>query len=195
MAAKNDQRPRHNDILFEDTKIGFRNFAGNPDQFNPQGGKRSFLVYLEEDAAQEMEKANLPVKRTKEREDGSGNKPFIRVKVNMNGRPPRVVLITNQGKKQTMLDEDMLEMADYSEIEKVDVLVSPWWYDFNGSEGWTFYLQAIYMTIAEDYLTRKYGDIPIASVHETQAEDFADDIWEAETSEDGRPARRGPRFE
>jgi hypothetical protein len=59
-------------------------------------------------------------------------------------------------------------MLDYIDIAKVDLVVNPSWYDFNGRQGYSAYLKAIYVTMLQDDLEKKYADIPEANPEEKQ---------------------------
>ena len=79
----------------------------------------------------------------------------MNVNYSENSRPPRVVLIA--GDDRTELDESTIDMLDRVQIENVDLIINPSYYDVNGRQGYTAYLQAIYVTIVQDDLEKKYG--------------------------------------
>lgn len=142
----------------EDVQINFRNFAGKPTNFNPNGGKRDFAVFLKPEDALQMARDGWNVKQLKVREEGDIPQDYITVKVNYNGRPPRVVILTSKGK--TPLDEGLIEILDWADILSCDVTIRPYHYDVNGSQGVSAYLQSIYVKIQEDYLDQKYDSVP-----------------------------------
>ena len=84
--------------------------------------------------------------------------PWLPVKINYaKGRPPKIVLVTDRG--QTVLDEDTVGELDWAEITNVDLIVRPYSYDVRGSQGIAAYVQSMYVTIDEDPLERKYGEL------------------------------------
>jgi hypothetical protein len=67
------------------------------------------------------------------------------------------VVITSRGR--TNLDDTQVEMLDWATIVNVDLIVRPYEWLVNGKTGIKAYCQSIYVTIEEDELERKYGDL------------------------------------
>jgi hypothetical protein len=80
------------------------------------------------------------------------------VAVSFGKNPPRIVLITSRGK--TNLDESMVSLLDWADIENVDMIVRPYNWDVNGKTGIKAYVKSLYVTIREDELELKYLDVP-----------------------------------
>lgn len=150
-------------LTFENRRILYRNFAGQPDQFNPQGGKRTFSVVLEEDEGKAMEADGWNVKFPPPREEG--DVPIGTLKVNVKyggrGRPPRVMLVTKRNK--TQLDETTVASLDWADITNVDLTVRPYHWEVGGKTGISAYLVTAWVTINEDPLDAKYADVPSAT--------------------------------
>jgi hypothetical protein len=144
-------------LLLEDRRIIFRNFSGAEGRFNAKG-QRNFHVVLDEAEAEAMMVAGWNVKYAKPRDDGDTPPPHLPVKVRFDNFPPNVVLITSRGK--TRLTEDMIDILDWAEIEQVDMILNPSWYEVNGKSGYSAYLKSLYVTIHEDELELKYADVP-----------------------------------
>lgn len=142
---------------FEDARIIWKNFAGAEKQFN-EAGDRNFNLVLSPEDAEAMRNDGWNVKTRPPREEGDDPIHVLKVKVSYKGRPPRAVLITSRGR--TNLDESTIEMIDYADIEKVDLIINPFHWNIRGEDGVTAYLHAIYVTIREDYLELKYADVP-----------------------------------
>lgn len=149
-----------NNITIEDARLIFRNFAGEESKFNAKG-KRNFCVVLDPELAKDLEDDGWNVKWPPAREDGEERDPYIQVKVSFGQFPPKVVLISSQGKLK--LDEDTIGTLDYAAIEVADVIIRPYNYEVNGKKGVSAYLKSLYVTIQEDELDRKYSDIPDVS--------------------------------
>lgn len=141
----------------EDVRIAFRNFSGKEGKYN-RAGDRNFCVLLPEDIAGQMATDGWNIRHLNPREEGDEPQAYIQVAVNYNGRPPRVVMITSRGK--TNLDEGMVDILDWADVIKADVIMRPYQWEVNGKTGVKAYLQSIYVTIEEDDLERKYGDVP-----------------------------------
>ena len=144
-------------VLLENRRILFRNFAGEEGRFNAKGN-RNFNVVLEPEEAEAMEKDGWNIKYLQPREEEDAPLPRLEVTVKFGKIPPRVILITSRGK--TQLDEDMVKILDWAEIENVDMIVRPYEWEVNGKTGVKAYLKSIYVTIREDELERKYMDVP-----------------------------------
>jgi hypothetical protein len=147
-----------NNAVLNDAQIRFRNFSGAPGQYNA-AGQRNFCVLLPEDVANAMAADGWNVKYLKPREEGDLPQAYIKVKINFNGpRPPKVHMVTSRGRRQ--LDESMLDILDWADFAKVDLIISPYRYDVNGNQGISAYLQTIFVTIREDELELQYADVP-----------------------------------
>lgn len=149
-------------ITLEDVNIVFRNFSGAEGPFN-KAGDRNFGLLIGPEDAEAMEADGWNVKYLKPREEGDASQPWLKIKVNFNGRPPRVVLITENGqgeKSKTPLDETMVSILDWAPIETVDLIISPYEWSVNGNTGITAYLQSIFVTMAQDDLEKKYANVP-----------------------------------
>lgn len=149
--------PENKNVTMEGVRILFRNFEGKEGQYN-RAGDRNFSVVLPPDVADAMEKDGWNVKRKAPREEGDDPLIHLPVAVSFKGRPPRCVMITSKGR--TQLDEDSVALLDFVDIKNVDLIVNPYHWTMNGNTGVKAYLHAIYVTIEEDYLQRKYEDVP-----------------------------------
>lgn len=165
--------PQNRDLLIEDCRLLFRNFAGEKQQFNA-AGDRNFCIALPTDLASSMEKDGWNVKYLRPREEGDEPQAYIKVKVNFSGRPPKVVMVTSRNK--TTLDEHTAGLLDYADILTADVILNPYdWVLDSGATGRTAYLQSIFVTIRESELDRKYQDIPDATTNKLQDYDVVDE--------------------
>lgn len=173
-------------LLVEDTDIMFRNFAGHEGMYNREGD-RNFCLPLDDDLAERMTKDGWNVKRLKPGPDGELGQAYIQVSLKYRGRegtrvrPPTVAMITSLGR--TVLDEDMVDILDMVDIEKVDLIVRPYQWAVNGNTGTKAYLQSLYVTIREDYLQLKYNKIPEVGSEEAQKaleSGGGEEIWDAD---------------
>ena len=147
-------------LVLEDCRLLFRNFSGKEGLYNREG-ERSFCVPLSERDAQSLREEGWNVKMLKPREEEDEPLPYLKVKVNFNNRPPRVVMITSAGK--TDLDERSVSALDWAEIKRVDLVINPSpWSSARGS-GVAAYLKSMYVTIEDDPLEMRYMNVPHAS--------------------------------
>lgn len=153
-------------VRIDDAQIIFRNFAGKEGQFNREGS-RNFAVKLPEELALKMFEDGWNVKSLAAREEGEADQAYISVEVGYKGRPPRVMLINSRGKID--LGEDEVEMLDWVDIVKVDLIFRPYNWEVSGKTGVKAYLKTIAVTIQEDELEAKYGALPDAGKsHDTE---------------------------
>lgn len=139
--------------IIEDAKLIFKNFSGAEGKFN-RAGDRNFHILLDEKKAKQMEKEGWNIKYLTPREEGDVPQPHIKVKVAFGNRPPKIVIISSRGKSQ--IDESEVGMLDWAELEKVDISITPYEWDYNGQKGVTAYLKSLYATIETDPLEDKY---------------------------------------
>lgn len=143
-------------ITFEDVRIGFRNFSGNEGQYN-RAGDRNFVIFLNPEDAEQMEKDGWNIKFLKPREDEDEPQAYVQVTVGYKGRPPRVMMVTSRGK--TPLGEAEVNILDWADIQQSDLIIRPYEWEVNGKTGIKAYLQSIFVTIREDELDLKYADV------------------------------------
>lgn len=143
-------------ITIENARLIFRDFSGERNRFSSD---RTFGVVLEPDDAEKLANDGWNIKRLEPREEGDEPLFFMTVKVIFGKVPPTVVLLNRRSKKTT-LSEKTINILDYVQIEKADMVIRPYNYDFAGKSGTKAYLNALYVTKAEDILEEKYADIP-----------------------------------
>lgn len=155
--------PQAGQVRIDSAQLFKKNFAGGPDKFNPKGGKRTFLVFLEPSVAAEMLQDGWNVKYLQPREDddpGTEPKPYLSVEVAYDkGKPPRIFMIT--GGNRTFLGEEEVELVDQMDISNVDLIINPYVYDVNGKQGVKAYLKTMFVTVEMDELDVKYADMQV----------------------------------
>jgi len=168
-------------LVIHDAKITYRNFAGNEGIYNPKGA-RNFAVIIDTlEQAQALEDLGWKVKYSKVREDGEparfpASLP-VHVKYHPKMQPPRVKLLKRGG--QVGLDEEAVDVLDYIDIEKVDLIIRPYhWKQPNGSEGVKNMLVSIYITVREDELELKYANVPELGANGQLELEAGEDVWE-----------------
>ena len=145
----------------------WRNFSGGPTNFNSTCGKRFFNIDLEQEDAEKLIADGWHVNKwtPEPNELISDPEPQYRLQVLVNFatpsnpryKPVEVYMICNGVK--TRLDEETVGILDTALIITADVAINPHYYNVNGKEGITAYLQYGYFTIAnEDPFAEKYAE-------------------------------------
>ena len=159
-------------VVVENARIGFRNFSGKEGRFNP-AGKRNFCLFLDDqDLVSKFVEDGWNVRFLKPREMDDKEQAYLQVSVSFDNYPPKIVLVTSNGK--TVLTDSEVNMLDWAEIENVDLVIRPYEYNVNGKQGIKAYLKSMYVTIEEDELEKKYYDTPDSASNSLK--DTEDDI-------------------
>lgn len=150
-------------LVVKDANIPFSNFAGKPTKFNKDGGKRDFTIKFSDDKlVEDLIKDGWHI-RTKPGREGydEGEQYFLDVKISYNDKAPhpRVELITHKG--TTDIGEDEIGMLDWAEVERVDVVVVQYHYDFGGRQGVSAYLRSMKVWLVEDGLDSPEDEEPM----------------------------------
>ena len=162
--------PRNNKRTYpiENATILKRSFSGKPDRFHMEGS-RYFLLGLSHTDELNLMNEGWNVKHFRG-EDGMDGDAYIEVAVRFDNLPPKVTLIS--GKVETHLDEDTISQLDSADIENVDLVLSPFYWEVNGKSGVKAYLKTMYVTVARDEFADKYD----ALLHGVSPEDCPFDI-------------------
>lgn len=151
-----------NHIRFENcasNQIMFRNFSGKPDQYNPAGRREFTLVFSENDSelVERLEKDGWNIRWLPARDEGDLDRASMKVALNFNNIPPKVVRIS--GRDKITLDESTVGQLDFDDIESFDLDITPYNWSVNGKSGVKGYVKTMYVVVAEDPFAAKYSDV------------------------------------
>lgn len=158
MAFNNRNNP--SDLMIEDAKILFTNFAGSPTRYNSEGGKREFSVALPLNLVEDLERDGWNVKFRKNADgEFDPERPYLGVKVSYKFRAPAIWLVTG-GHKQLMT-EDTVGTLDNITIKTADMVIHPSVYDVRGQQGISAYVKELYVVMDDESASfaSKYVDL------------------------------------
>lgn len=146
---------------FEGARIFLRNFSGreikkNGRILNKTGDRNFGLVISDPDRAADMKRLGWNVKEFEPKEDGEQPTYFIKVTVKFGYKPPKVWLHTKRSRAR--LDEDSIDSLDDADIVGCDLVITPYNWSVNGSEGISAYLKTMHVLIEEDEFGDKWAE-------------------------------------
>lgn len=143
-------------LKIEGAELLFKNFNGQPTQYNPEG-KRNFCVLIDLKDAAKLKEDGWNIRFLEGRAEGDEPRPYMQVSVSYDIQPPNIMLVTKRNKTQLKVDD--VGMLDFAEIIKVDLVINPYVWHVNGKTGVKAYLHSMYVTIEEDEFAEKYEHI------------------------------------
>lgn len=144
-------------LVVEDARIAFRNFAGKESKFN-RAGNRNFCVIFDKETGEDLLDQGWNVRILQPKDEHDEPEYCMSVAVSYNKIPPRIFMIS--GRHKSELFEDTVGCLDYAEIVNVDLVIRPYNWDVNGKTGVKAYVQTMYVEIQEDRFASKY-DFPV----------------------------------
>lgn len=149
-------------IQIDDARIIYRNFAGNPSQYNREG-ERNFAVLIDDEEMAEALQNDLNrygvgwnVKIKAPREEGDSPFMFLPVKVKFNARGPKIY-VESAGRRMT-LDEETIGMLDDIDIRSIELDIRPYDNEVNGRPYRSAYLQSMYIVQEIDRFAARFAE-------------------------------------
>lgn len=144
------------DINFPNAEIWYRNFAGIEKQYNPAGDRNFEVRFKDLELAQTLMDDGWNVKIVLP-EDGSDRQPYakLKVKVEFEHKPARIFIVEDD--ELVPLGPETVGCLDYADIENIDLVIRPrFWENVRGS-GIKAYLRTAYVTLERDAFHEKYA--------------------------------------
>jgi len=146
-------------------RILWPNFSGAKTTFNSEGD-RNFNIHLTKREADDLaaDGWNVKCKAPRPDDEDQVERCVLKCKVNFNVRPPRIKMIGEKSRNETLLTEENVGLLDDAEIITADLSFVPYFYTmFEGTpqetDGVSAYLKTMYVVIAEDELDMKWDQI------------------------------------
>lgn len=166
------EREFRDNFTMEDVEFKLKNFHGGPDDFNPDGGKRYALIYLDEATAEKLSSEGYGVK-IENPENHENPRPYIRINVRYrteeeletmraNGwrtKNPEIYTVSEGLNRRLLCTAKTVGDIDEDRVVKADITLSP-------SENrqrpgsWSLWIRKAYIfteKAKKDELDRKYA--------------------------------------
>lgn len=145
-------RLANGDLAVEGAAVIYKNFGGEPTNFNPSGGKRTFALVLPQYMADSLVEEGWNVKHRPPREEGDEDMYYTEIVVNLNSMfPPKLHLVIRHGDRETMIDLDDVNITELDKnlLTNIDLIIHPYNHGRANAAGATVkgYLKTLYATM------------------------------------------------
>ena len=169
------------DLVFNEARIVFRNFAGIESKSNRAGARNFSVVIPNKEAAVALynDGWNVAVKpqTPEDREaikmgknliekiaileaNGSADDALYHLKCNVNmdsRKAPKIYVVAGQKKKPILQTKDTVAQIDVLDILYCDIVIHPYLWDGPMGSGMTAYLDTMYVVVNADPFADKYA--------------------------------------
>lgn len=137
--------------------ILFKNFRGEASEYNARGD-RTFSVLIEDLDEAELHLSNGWKLKPLKDEDGEVVAYHIPAKIKLDGfKPGRAYqLRLEQEMNPVPLGSDTIHMLDGVDVDWVDVVITPYYWNVNGNTGKAAYVKVIFVHIDFEEIDDKY---------------------------------------
>jgi len=152
------RRHENSNVIIEDKDVIdvlYMNLAGAPDKFNPNGQDGNFWVVLTEEKANELAEKGFNVREFENRDGDTELR--LQVFAKFEFYPPNIFMV-NSNDKKTKINEEDLSLIDSAELDEINLIISPYHWEFGGKKGVKAYIRTAYFKIVEDVFSRRFSD-------------------------------------
>lgn len=149
----------------ENAQILWPNFSGEKSDMNAEGD-RNFNIWLTEEMNRKFgaDGWNVKCKLPRPDDEEQIERCTLKISVKFKNRPPRIKMIGDKTRTETILDESLVGLLDQADIKTVDLSFVPYFWEMKtGACGVTAYLKTMYVEVYEDELDLKWDDIKHAA--------------------------------
>jgi hypothetical protein len=146
-------------------RILWPNFSGSKTPYNSEGD-RNFNIHLTKKEADDLgaEGWNVKCKLPREDDEDQIERCVLKCKVGYKVNPPRVKMIGDKSRNETLLTQENIGLLDDADIATVDLSFVPYFYTmFEGTpqetDGVAAYLKTMYVVVIEDELDMKWDEL------------------------------------
>lgn len=148
-------------LAIEGARIGFKNFRGEKDEVN-KSGNRTCVVYISDFAfAEELADEGWNIKFPDQPEGHDSDErvrhPYLSLTARYDNFPPKIYMIEETTQTKELLNEETVSLLDTTELETVDLMITPYHYTANGNTGVKAYIKEMYAVMVPSPFFAKYN--------------------------------------
>ena len=155
----------------------FKNFAGRATKFNREGDRYINVRIPTKDMAAELSEQGWNIKILDPKEEGDEPVYYLTVKIRFKvegGKKDPNICKGISPENMHKLTPDNTSDLDRDEIERADIVINPSYYNTNGKEGYSAYLDTLYVIIKGNRFASKYNivddEVPVEEDDEDEEE-------------------------
>lgn len=153
-------------ISVEDASILWPNFSGEKRSAYDTPGDRNFNLHLSKELNDELTEAgwNTKCKPPRPDDEDQVERCTLKIKVNYGFKPPRIKMIGDKTRNETILTSENVGALDDADIRTMDLSFVPFFWTMNEGtpqerDGVSAYLRSMFVEVIEDDLETKWARI------------------------------------
>lgn len=151
---------RREPLRIEGARIIFKNFRGEPSQFNKTGKKQFSVVIPDEVLALKLKEDGWNIKTLAPKHEDQELTYCLPAEARYDNIPPKIMLVTRRNPRGILLDEESVSCLDYADITNIDLALSPSFWEIKDptgiKSGIKAYVKEMWVTVVEDEFASKY---------------------------------------